>query len=76
LEELEAIAKSYSGVEKSFAVQAGREIRIFVKPGEVSDYEAQQLARDIAVQIENELQYPGEIKVHVIREARSIEYAR
>jgi len=76
LEELEAIANAHDGVEKSFAVQAGREVRIFVKPEEVSDYEARQMARDIATQIENDLQYPGEIKVHVIRESRSIEYAR
>jgi len=76
LEELEALANNHKGVQKSYAIQAGREIRIFVKPEEVSDYEAHQLARDIAVEIEKELQYPGEIRVHVIRESRSIEYAR
>jgi ribonuclease Y len=76
LEELEAIANSYKGIEKSYAISAGREVRVFVRPEEVSDYEAQQLARDVAKKIENELQYPGEIKVHVIRETRSIEYAR
>ncbi|MDP2650420.1 MAG: ribonuclease Y, partial [bacterium] len=76
LEELESIAKNFPGVEKSFAISAGREVRIFVKPEEVTDVEARQLARDIALQIENELNYPGEIKVNVIRESRSIEFAR
>lgn len=76
LEELETIATSFPGVEKAYALQAGREIRIFVTPEKVSDYEAQKMARDIAIRIENELKYPGEIKVNVIREARSIEFAR
>ena len=76
LEELEAIAKKEKGVEKSYAIAAGREVRIFVKPEEVSDLEAQKIARNIAKNIEKEMQYPGEIKVHVIRESRSIEYAR
>lgn len=76
LEELEAIAKNKPGVEKVYAIQAGREVRVFVKPTEVSDLEAYKLARDIADQIEKELQYPGEIKVHVIRENRVVEYAR
>jgi len=76
LEELEAIALSFEGVEKAYALQAGREIRIFVLPEKVSDLEAKKMARDIAIRIENELKYPGEIKVNVIREARSIEFAR
>ena len=76
LEDLETIANSFDGVEKAYALQAGREIRIFVTPEKVSDYEAQKMARDIAIRIEQELKYPGEIKVNVIREARSIEFAR
>jgi ribonucrease Y len=76
LEELEAIALSFEGVEKAYALQAGREIRIFVLPEKVSDLDAKKMARDIALRIENELKYPGEIKVNVIREARSIEFAR
>lgn len=76
LEELEALAKQHPGVEKSFAISAGREIRVIVKPEEITDLEARKLARDIADQIEKELQYPGEIKVSVIRETRVIEYAR
>jgi len=76
LGDLEAIATSFDGVEKAYALQAGREIRIFVTPEKVSDLEAKNMARDIAIRIENELKYPGEIKVNVIREARSIEFAR
>ncbi|MEK9185440.1 MAG: ribonuclease Y, partial [Patescibacteria group bacterium] len=76
LQELEAIANSFKGVEKSYALQAGREIRIFVTPSEVSDLEAKNTARDIAIRVENELKYPGEIKVVVIRESRTIEFAR
>jgi ribonucrease Y len=76
LQELEAIANSFKGVEKSFAFQAGREVRIFVTPSMVTDLEARNTARDIAVRIENELKYPGEIKVVVIRESRTIEFAR
>jgi len=76
LEELEAIANNEKGVEKSYAIAAGREVRIFVKPEEISDLEAQKIARNIAKKIEEEMQYPGEIKIHVIRESRSIEYAR
>ncbi len=76
LGDLEAIANSFDGVEKSYAVQAGREIRIFVTPEKISDLGAKKLARDIADRIEGELKYPGEIKVHVIREARIVEYAR
>lgn len=76
LENLEAIAKSFPSVEKTYAIQAGRELRVFVKPEEISDIEAKNLAREIALRIESELKYPGEIKVAVIRESRSIEYAR
>ncbi len=76
LADLEAIANSFAGVEKSYAIQAGREIRIFVTPDKVSDLEARDLARSVAQRIESELKYPGEIKVHVIRENRVIEYAR
>lgn len=76
LEDLEGIASSFEGVEKAYALQAGREIRVFVLPEKISDLEAKKMARDIALRIENELKYPGEIKVNVIREARSIEFAR
>ena len=76
LEELEAIANNEPGVEKSYAIAAGREIRVIVKPEAISDLEARKLARDIADKVEKELQYPGEIKVSVIRETRVIEYAR
>jgi ribonucrease Y len=76
LEELEAVAKGFDGVDKAYALQAGREIRIFISPNAVNDLEARKMARDIALRIESELKYPGEIKVNVIRETRSIEYAR
>ena len=76
LGDLEAIANSFAGVEKSYAIQAGREIRIFVTPEKVSDLEARDLARSVAQRVEGELKYPGEIKVHVIRESRVVEYAR
>jgi len=76
LEDLENIAKSFGGIEKTYAIQAGREIRVFVMPEKVSDLEAKKMARDIADRIEKDLRYPGEIKVNVIRESRVIEYAR
>ena len=76
LQELEATANGFSGVEKSYALQAGREIRVFVTPDQVSDLDAKKLARDIADKIEQDLKYPGEIKVTLIRENRIIEYAR
>lgn len=76
LADLEGVATSFKGVEKAYALQAGREIRIFVTPQEVTDLEAKKMAREIATRIENELKYPGEIKVNVIRESRTIEYAR
>jgi len=76
LEDLEAIANKEQGVEKSFAISAGRELRVIVRPEEVDDLTARQIARNIADRIEKEMQYPGEIKVNVIRESRVIEYAR
>ncbi|MCL6615798.1 MAG: ribonuclease Y [Anoxybacillus ayderensis] len=76
LEKLEEIAESYEGVEKSYAIQAGREIRIMVKPDLIDDLEAHRLARDIRKRIEEELDYPGHIKVTVIRETRAVEYAK
>jgi ribonucrease Y len=76
LEDLERISNSFRGVEKSFAVQAGREIRILVEPGQVSDDQAAALARDVARKIESEVTYPGQIKVTVIRELRASDYAR
>ena len=76
LTELEAIANGNPGVEKSYAIAAGREVRVIVKPTEIGDLEARKLARDIADKIEKDMQYPGEIKISVIRETRVIEYAR
>lgn len=76
LEKLEEIADSFQGVDKSYAIQAGREIRIIVKPERVDDALASQMARDIVKRIENEMEYPGQIKVTVIRESRAVEYAR
>ncbi len=76
LQDLEAIATNFKGVEKAYALQAGREIRIFVKPEEISDIEAKNMGRGIAEKIEQDLKYPGEIKVTVIRESRVVEFAR
>ncbi|MDP3986020.1 MAG: ribonuclease Y [Candidatus Veblenbacteria bacterium] len=76
LQELEDVAAGFEGVEKVYAIQAGREVRVFVRPVEVDDFQATKLARNIADKIEQELKYPGEIKVNVIRETRVIEYAR
>lgn len=76
LQQLEEIANGFKGVEKSFAVQAGREIRIIVKPEQISDSEAMFMAKEIATKIENEMQYPGQIKVNVIRESRFTETAK
>lgn len=76
LQKLEEIANSFKGVDKSYAIQAGREVRIAVKPGEVSDDEALFMAKEIAQKIEKEMEYPGTIKVNVIRETRSVEYAK
>jgi ribonuclease Y len=76
LEDLQGIANSFSGVERSFAVQAGREVRILVRPDEIDDLTATRLARDIVRKIEEQLTYPGQIKVTVIRETRAVEYAK
>lgn len=76
LQALEEIAYSFPGVEKSYAVQAGRELRVLVKPGEIDDLEALRLARDMAKKIEDSLEYPGQIKVTVVRETRAVEYAQ
>jgi len=76
LADIEAIANSFPGVEKSYAISAGREVRVFVKPEEMTDFAARDLARNIALRIESDLKYPGEIKVNVIRETRAIEFAR
>ena len=76
LEDLQAIAESFTGVERSFAVQAGREVRILVRPEEIDDLSATRLARDIVKKIEDSLTYPGQIKVTVIRETRATEYAK
>ena len=76
LADLEAIALALGGVEKVFAIQAGREVRVLVNPKELSDHQAHKLARTIAGDIETKLRYPGEIKVHVIRETRVVSVAR
>ena len=76
LEKLEEIADSFEGVEKSFAIQAGREVRLIVKPDTVNDAEMVVMAREVAKRVENEMEYPGQIKVNVIRETRAIEYAK
>jgi ribonuclease Y len=76
LEELENLATSFEGVEKCYAIQAGREIRVFVTPDKIDDVRARQLAKDIAKKIEEQLKYPGEIKVNLLREMKIVEYAR
>ena len=76
LQELERIADSFDGVDKSFAIQAGREIRLIVKPEKISENDMVIMARDVAKKIESEMEYPGQIKVNVIRETRAIEYAK
>ena len=76
LKQLEDITNQFKGVDKSFAIQAGREIRVMVVPEQVSDADMVLLARDIAKQIEFELEYPGQIKVNVIRESRAVDYAK
>jgi ribonuclease Y len=76
LEDLEKTAASFPGIEKAYAIQAGREVRIFVRPQEIDDFAAVRLAQDVARKIEADLQYPGEIKVTIIRETRVIEYAK
>ncbi|MBI4366218.1 MAG: HD domain-containing protein, partial [Deltaproteobacteria bacterium] len=76
LEDLEKITTSFKGVEKAFAIQAGREVRVMVNPGEISDPQAILLSKDIARKIESELTYPGQIRVTVIREMRAVETAK
>jgi ribonucrease Y len=76
MKDLENVANSFSGIEKSYAISAGREVRVFVKPGAIDDLNAIKLARDIATKIESTMQYPGTIKVNVIRETRAIEFAK
>ena len=76
LEQLEAISTSFHGVEKAYAIQAGREVRVMVKPEQVSEDQMVILARDLAKKIEEEMEYPGQIKVHVLRETKVIEYAK
>jgi len=76
LQKLEEISSSFDGVDKSYAIQAGREVRIIVKPERISDASAVQLSREIVRKIESELEYPGQIKVTVIRETRAVEYAK
>jgi ribonuclease Y len=76
LESLERIAMSKQGVEKCYAMQAGREVRVMVKPAEIDDDQATLLSRDIAREIEDNLEYPGQIKITVIRESRATEYAK
>ena len=76
LRDLEDIARRHDGVEKVYAMQAGREIRVMVKPDEIDDIAAQVIARDVAKQIEEELTYPGQIRITVVRESRATEYAK
>ena len=76
LEKLESIANEFKGVEKTFAIQAGRELRLMVIPEQVSDDDMKIMARDVAKRIESELEYPGQIKVNIIRETRASEYAK
>jgi ribonuclease Y len=76
LEKLEAVAESFTGVDRTFAIQAGREIRIIVKADEIDDLQSINLSRDIAQKVEADLEYPGQIKVVVIRETRAVEYAK
>ena len=76
LEKLEEVADSFEGVDKSYAIQAGREVRIIVKPDKVSEEDMTIMARNIAKRVEDEMEYPGQIKVNVIRESRAIEYAK
>ena len=76
LETLENIADSFDGVEKSFAIQAGREVRIIVKPEKISDDQMTIMARDVAKKVEEEMEYPGQIKVNIVRETRVVDYAK
>jgi ribonuclease Y len=76
MKELENVATGFEGIEKAYAISAGREVRVFVKPQQIDDLTAIRLARDIATKIESTMQYPGTIKVNVIRETRAIEFAK
>src|SRR5205814_10575336 len=76
MKDLENVANSFQGIEKTYAISAGREVRIFVRPQQIDDLSAIKLARDIATKIESTIQYPGTIKVNVIRETRAIEFAK
>ena len=76
LEQLEAIAHDFKGVESCYALQAGREIRVVVEPNKIQEGEAQTMARDICQRIEKEMNYPGQIKVAIIRETRTVDYAK
>ena len=76
LEKLEEIAKSFNGIDECYAIQAGREIRVMVSPDKVTEDETVLLARDIAKKIESELTYPGQIKVHIIRETKAVDFAK
>ena len=76
LEKLEEIATSFDGVDKSYAIQAGREVRIIVKPEKISDAQMTILARDVSKKVEEEMEYPGQIKVNIIRETRVVDYAK
>ena len=76
LEKLEEIAKDFPGVEKAFAIQAGRELRVMVKPEDVTDEGMKLIARDMAKRIQDEMKYPGQIKVNLIRESRAVDYAK
>ncbi len=76
LKELEQVATSFNGVERVFAIQAGREVRVMVKPDDLNDVEAATLARNIVKKVEEDLVFPGQIKVTVIRETRNVEYAK
>ena len=76
LEKLEEIAKSFDGIDKAFAIQAGREIRVMVKPEEVNDDGMKIIAREMAAKIQEEVKYPGQIKINIIRESRAVDYAK
>jgi ribonuclease Y len=76
LEKIEEIAKGFGGVDKAFAVQAGREIRVMVKPEEVNDDGMKLIAREMATKIQEEVKYPGQIKINIIRESRAVDYAK